>query len=123
MCSYKCSTKPNDRTQSGKIELCKQTAATVLVLHYVIIIVVHSIQKIAVTGTLANPPKFELRFKTLGSLLYLFDLQERVMNQIQLMTSASAGANETQLDDRYLSLLTAHALLKNIIQNSCNYVS
>ena len=79
-------------------------------------------QKIAITGTLVNPPKFELRFKTLDSLLYLFDLQERVTDQLQLMISASEG-NETQLEDKYLNLLTAQALLENIIQNSCNYVS
>ena len=83
---------------------------------------VHSMQKVAITGTLANPPKFELRFKALGSLLCLFDLQERVTDQLQLMGSAS-GENETQLDDNYLTLLTAQALLGKIIQNSCNYVS
>ena len=79
-------------------------------------------QKVAVTGTLVNPPKFELQFKTLSSLLYLFDLQERVTDQLQLMVSASEG-NETQLHDEYLDLLTAQALLENVIQNSCNYVS
>ena len=84
--------------------------------------VVHSMQKVAITGTLANPPKFELRFKALGSLLYSFDLQERVTDQLQLMGSALEG-NETQLDDNYLTLLTAQALLGKIIQNSCDYVS
>lgn len=77
-------------------------------------------QKIAITGTLVNPDKFELRFETLGALLYLFDLQERVTNHLQLMTSDS---NETQVNGEYVDLLTAHALLENIIQTSCNYVS
>ena len=84
-----------------------------------IIIMAHSLQKIAITGTLLNPPKFELRFETLGSLLSLFDLQEKVTDQLRLMTEG----NETQLNDDYLGLLTTQALLENIIQTSCNYVS
>lgn len=79
-------------------------------------------QKIAITGTLVNPPKFELRFKALNTLLSLFDLQEKVTNQLQLMSSALEG-NGTQSNEEYLGLLTTQALLENIIQTSCNYVS
>lgn len=79
-------------------------------------------QKIAITGTLANPPKFELQFKALNTLLSLFDHQEKVTNQLQLMSLASEG-NETQFNEEYLGLLTTQAVLENIVQTSCNYVS
>ena len=89
---------------------------------YAALCMVHSMQKTIITGTRTTPHNFNLRFETLSSLLSLFDLQEKVKDQLQFINSTSDDYN-TQPNEEYLGLLTTQALLENIIQSSCNYVS
>ena len=72
-----------------------------------------------IIGTLVNPFKFELKFKTINALLMLFDLQDNVNDQLQLLSSSSEGDRV----EEYSNLFTSQAILESIIQTSCNYVS
>lgn len=82
-------------------------------------------QKVAVTGTIYNPRRFARRFEVLDSLLSLFDLQERVENQMQshALTQPSEGSGMPQplLDNPPLADM--QTLLEKVIQDSCDYVS
>lgn len=84
-------------------------------------------QQVAITGTVFNPRRFEMRFEAVSSLLSLFDLQEKVNNQLQFIISMSEGSGVTDdsvmNDEDYSDLTTMQSLLEKVIEDSCNYVS
>lgn len=69
-------------------------------------------QKIFLLNTIFNP--LDDLIEALISLLSLFDLQEKVQNQLK-MTSVDGMADE--------SIVSMDALLEKVINNSCDYVS
>lgn len=95
-----------------------------LSLHFLIAMLISSpllhktTQKIAITGTVQNPCKYELRFEAIRALLSLFELQEKIHNQLNSTPEGSG-----MLDEDYSSLTSVEILLNNVIQDSCNYVS
>ena len=69
-------------------------------------------QGVFLLDTISNP--LDDLIEALISLLSLFDLQEKVQNQLN-MTSVDGTADE--------SLVSMDALLEKVIHNSCDYVS
>lgn len=75
-----------------------------------------------------NPVNFKRRFEAISALLSLFDIQEKINNQVE---SASLGGSGSGLDPSHLTAQTEdnmgltdmQILLESVIQDSCAYVS
>lgn len=82
-------------------------------------------QQVGITGTLATPDRFKLRFEAVSALLSLYDLQEKINSDIEL--TALEGSGSVMLpevtDEDNSALTDMQVLLENVIQDSCTFVS
>ena len=81
-------------------------------------------QELEVTGSFYKISHLEKRLEVISALLSLFDLQERVHEQLQFFDSLTEGSGSglADLDEDYSSLTSMQILLDSVIEDSCNYV-